>query len=32
MKYEKFNKMYESLRAYHIPRKLAYKLTVLIIL
>lgn len=32
MKFEQFNKVYLTIRKFHIPRKLAYRLTTLIVL
>lgn len=32
MKYQKFNEVYLKFRGMHFPRKIAYKLTVLIVL
>lgn len=32
MKYREFNRLYLKLRALHIPRRVAYRLTVLVVL
>ena len=32
MKFERFNQVYLKFRGYHMPRKIAYRLTVLIVL